>query len=74
MLSFPTNPNIGDVIEIEGVQYKYNGTGWEKDVTALITKSTPVGTDLVLIQDSEDAGKYKVVTVASMVLNEEVEW
>lgn len=64
MISLPTNPTLGDEIELDGVTYSYNGVGYEVVTDLLDTKSTTVSGDSVIIQDSENGGVYKVVPLS----------
>jgi len=64
MINLPTNPTLGEEIELDGVMYSYNGVGYEIVTDVLETKSATVSSDSVIVQDSENGGVYKVVPLA----------
>jgi len=66
MISFPTSPTIGQEIEIDGINYEWNGTGYVTAITELADKTNVVSTDILVIQDSEDSETYKKTTIGDL--------
>ena len=68
----PVNPNIGDTMTIAGKEYIYNGTGWVLDEITIPVKATPISSDQVVLQDSEDANSYKLAELNKLPISEDV--
>jgi len=66
MIGFPINPTIGQEIEIDGIKYEWNGTGYVTAITELADKTNVVSTDVLVIQDSEDSETYKKTTIGDL--------
>lgn len=74
MITFDPSPVTGvTTIIIDGVLYTYNGVGYEVTPEILDPKNVGVSGDNLIIQDSEAAGEYKVISLGDLLLDEE-EW